>query len=162
MLNGNFLLLATSLWRIPVLAVKAVDHMAGRFNNTRCSLQWPIYIVNFGCGTPPGPIFFIFLQFTANFGQIIGWRPNPPFGLTSHIWKILDPSLGWFMSQYFYCVQFGSLHNRSVGLISAFRLHLQCVGMVKGWMFQWANFYCHLRNSYICEISEYSVRSVSR
>ena len=31
-------------------------------------------------------------------------------------------------------------------------LTLQCVGMVKGWMFQWVNFYCYLRNSYICEI----------
>ena len=36
-------------------------------------IQWRIYIVKF-CTPPLGPIFFIFMQFSANFSQIISWR----------------------------------------------------------------------------------------
>ena len=41
---------------------------------------------------PFGPIFLIFMQFSAKFGQIIGLRP-PPLGLAPPVWEILDPSL---------------------------------------------------------------------
>ena len=37
-------------------------------------VTWRIYIVKFWCAVTSGPIFFIFMQFLAKFGQIIGWR----------------------------------------------------------------------------------------
>ena len=36
---------------------------------------------------PSSPIFFIFMQFSTNFVQIIGWHP---------LWEILDPPLELF------------------------------------------------------------------
>ena len=50
--------------------------------------QWRTYIVKFW--TPPGPISFIFMQFLATFGQIIGWCPV--IGCPS-LREILDPPL---------------------------------------------------------------------
>ena len=40
-------------------------------------LQGRIYIVKFWTHAP-SPIFFIFMQFSVKFGQIIDWRPPPP------------------------------------------------------------------------------------
>ena len=54
--------------------------------------QWRIHIVKFWTRPPFfSPNFFIFMQFSANFGQIIGW--HLPFGLTIPLWEILDPPL---------------------------------------------------------------------
>ena len=43
--------------------------------------QWRVYIVKFWMrALPLGPIFFIFIQFMAKFGPIIGWTPPPRLG----------------------------------------------------------------------------------
>ena len=39
------------------------------------------------------PIFLIFMQFSTNFGQIIGWHP---FRVGGPPWEILDPPLVQF------------------------------------------------------------------
>ena len=58
-------------------------------------LQWLIYIVKFWTCNPPlpgsGPIFFIFMQSSANFGQIIGCPP--PSRVGAHHWQILNLQL---------------------------------------------------------------------
>ena len=54
--------------------------------------QWRVYIVKFWMrALPLGPIFFIFIQFMAKFGPIIGWNPPPSrkswircYGVMSH------------------------------------------------------------------------------
>ena len=59
-------------------------------------LQWRIYIVKFWMHVPLlGPIFFIFMQFSAKFGKIIGLYPSP-FGLAP-LWEIMDPPIKWPM-----------------------------------------------------------------
>ena len=53
---------------------------------TKSRLQWDTKSVadlhsKISNATPLGPVFFIFMQFSAKFGQIIGWRsPSPHLG----------------------------------------------------------------------------------
>ena len=54
-------------------------------------MQWRIYIDLVKFWTPPGPIFFIFIQFSVKFGQIIGLEPFSP------VCDILDPPMLWAM-----------------------------------------------------------------
>ena len=64
------------LWEIPDLSLvtsKRYDH-----------LNISVADVHSKILDAPGPVFFIFMKFLANFGQIIGWRP---------LWEILDLTL---------------------------------------------------------------------
>ena len=62
-------------------------------SRSRISVSWTV--TDLHCKTvyarpSLGRIFFIFMQFSANFGQIIGWHPLSNW---HPLWKILDPPL---------------------------------------------------------------------
>ena len=61
--------------------------------------QWRIYIVKLWM-PPSQSNLLIFMQFSGNFGQIIGWR-TPPLEFAS-LWEILDPLLHIFSCYHTY------------------------------------------------------------
>ena len=56
------------------LGVPSVADLDSKISDTRVAYIHP--------PTPVGPIFFIFMQFSGNFGRMIGWQPHP--GSTPH------------------------------------------------------------------------------
>ena len=95
-LNDNVLLAISLLnlrwinWLLHSLTLLKQSKFSVSLRDCLNETQWQIYIVIFLEAPTPDPICFIFMQFSANFCQIMGRRPLSDWRT---LWVILDPSL---------------------------------------------------------------------